>query len=265
MDDEKYIEVYSHFRKELSNITSGQPLPFDWLNLPKSVSGTLMPYFPYFQMLEDHATELANVINQLSLDIDKICAWTKIIGEYDEEDSFYIIHEFIAPLCNMCLNLPYAVRSRFIFSVTHLSHQANRTILGREWTDDLPRDEEIYFAIMDKYAAAWQSYKKLKLAMERLSDKEYQDAVNDYRDKYHHRYPSHIGVGLSQFLTRKTREGGAVSYALGYSKPLELNDIAKALKTQHERATKCFMRYQDLVKEQLERIYTQQQNRGDRE
>ncbi len=224
-----------------------------------------MLYFPYFQMLEDHATELANVINQLSLYIDKLSAWAKVILEYTEEERFYVIHEFIEPLCSMCINLPYVIRSRFIFSVTQLSHQANRTILGRDWKDDLPADDQIYFSIMDKYAANWQSYNKLKQALERLSDKEYQNAVGDYRNQYHHRFPSHIEFGLSKIMTRHVTNTGPIAYAFGYSKPLELKDVILKLSEQHERAVACFRCYQNIVREQMEKIATQQQNRGDSE
>lgn len=254
MDDDKYITIYTQFRRQLQqNTPIQQPLPYDWLNLPKTIPGEWMVYY---EMVEDYAREIANVINQFLSGIEKLCAWDKVMLNYKEEEIFYIIHEFIEPLCNMCLNLPYVIRSRFIFSVTHLSYQANRTLLGRDWKDDLPSDDQIYFSIMDKYAANWHSYKRLKQALERLSDKEYQNAVSDYRNQYHHRFPSHIGFGLSKIMTRKVINTGTVAYAWGYSKPLELKDIILKLSEQNEIAVECFRWYQNIVREQMEKIAT---------
>jgi hypothetical protein len=208
----------------------------------------------YFEMAEEHSRELANVINQLKTDIEKLCAWEKVIPEYGEEDRFYIVHEFVEPLCTICLNLPYAIRSRFIFSVAHLSHQANGAILGKNWKDNLPKDRSINFLTMDKVAAQWKSYEGLKLSMVGLSDEKYQAEVNQYRDKYHHRYPSHIEFGLSETIKRVAKNNGVVSYGFGYSKPLQLKDIIFVLKGQHSAAAKCFTCYQHLIEEQIEKI-----------
>jgi hypothetical protein len=186
MDDQVYIGAYRHFRSELRQIEPfGEPMTYDWIRLPDSISGGGMAYF---QMLEEHALELANVINQFLTDIEKLCAWEKVILEYQEEERLYILHEFVRPLCTLCLNLPYALRSRFIFSVTHLSHQANMAVLGDKWQDNLPPDDKIDTEQMDQFASQWKSYKKLKLTMERLSDKKYQSEVDHYRNKYQHRF-----------------------------------------------------------------------------
>jgi hypothetical protein len=252
MEDEQYIIAYSRFRNQLRQINSlGDLMAYDWLSLPESIPGIWMAYF---EMVKDHSHELANVINQLLTNIEKLSAWDKVLLEYGTEDRFYIVHEFVDPLGTICLNLPYAIRSRFIFSVTHISHQANRVILGNEWRDNLPLDAKIDFSTMDKLAANWKSYKKLKLSIECLSDKKHQAQVNHYRHKYHHRYPSHIEFGLSEMVKRIVNDNGTVVYAFGYNQPLHINDIVLELKEQHEAAARCFTGYQHLVKEQIERI-----------
>ena len=252
MEDDQYVGAYSKFRSELRKITPpGELMAYDWLSRPKRIPGIWMIYF---EMVEEYSRELANIINQLLTNIERLCAWEKVILEYGEEERFYIVYEFVEPLCTICLNLPYAIRSRFIFSVAHLSHQANMAILGSDWKDHLPQDEKIEFSIMDKFAAHWKSYKKLKLSLERLSDKKYQAEVKHYRSKYHHRYPSHIEFGLSETVTRSVNDDGRVSYAIGYSKPLQVKDITSVLKRQQEAAMKCYKCYQRLVKEQIERM-----------
>lgn len=252
MEDDQYIKAYSLFRSELRKISpQGELITYDWLSLPKNIPGQWMVYF---EMLDDYSRELANIINQFLIDIEKLSAWDKVLLDYEEDDRFYIVREFVRPICTNCLNLPYAIRSRFIFFVTHLSHQANSAILGSEWKDNLPPDDKIDFSTTDKFAANWPSYKKLKLSMERLSDKKYQAEVNHYRHKYHHRYPSHIGFGFSEMVTRNIDQAGKVSYAIGYSHPLQIGQITSAIRSQHAAAVRCFTDYQQLVKEQTEKI-----------
>lgn len=252
MEDDQYIKAYSLFRSALRQIPpSGELITYDWPTLPKKIPGQWMVYF---EMLDDHARELANIMNQFLTDIDKLAAWDKVLLEYGEEDRFYIVHEFVEPLCTICLNLPYVIRSRFIFSVTHLSHHANLTLLCKEWKDNLPPDEEIYFSTMDKVATNWLAYKQLKLSMERLADNKHQAEVNHYRHKYHHRYPSHIEFGFSEMVKRNINETGGVSYAIGYSHPLQIGQVTSSLKGQHAVAVRCYTCYQQLVNEQLEKI-----------
>ena len=92
MDNQLYIDAYSHFRSELRQIEPiGELITYYWIKLPDSISGA---WIVYFQMLEEHALELANVINRLLTDIEKLCAWEKVILEYQEEERLYIFHEF---------------------------------------------------------------------------------------------------------------------------------------------------------------------------
>jgi hypothetical protein len=252
MEDDQYIIAYTKFRSELRKVESiAERMPYRWLNLPNPIPCMGMVYFG---MLEDYACELANVINQFVNDIENLCAWEKVLSEYGEEERFYLVYEFIEPLCTMCLNFPYVIRSRFIFSATHLSHQANMALLGKHWKDDLPKDNSINFKTMDKYAVHWKSYEGLKASMEGLSDEKYQTEVNQYRNKYHHRYPCHIECGLSETFKRNINENGRVSYSFGYSNPLQIKDVIPTLKGQHAAAVKCFKCFQDLVQEQMEKI-----------
>jgi hypothetical protein len=89
-----------------------------------------------------------------------------------------------------------------------------------------------------------------------LSDEKFLTEVNQYRNKYHHRYPCHIEFGLSETFKRNVGEKGVVSYSFGYSNPLQVKDIIPALKRQHAAAAKCFKSFQGLVQEQIEKMLT---------
>ena len=62
----------------------------------------------------------------------------------NEEEKIYLLLEFIEPLAIIALNLPYAIWNRFIFSLSHICHQANR-IKFPNWKDNLPEDQFINF------------------------------------------------------------------------------------------------------------------------
>jgi len=208
----------------------------------------------YFEMLSDCSRELANIINQFVTYIDMLTAWDKVLLDYGEENRFYLVHEFVEPICTISLNLPYVVRSRFIFFVTHLCHQANISLLGKKWKDDLPEDEKINFKKMDEVATNWPAYEQLKLGRGQLADKRHQAEVNHYRHKFQHRYPPRIEFGLSEMIKRNINEAGRVSYAIGYSLPLRIGQITSSLKSQHAAAMHVYKCYQELVNEQLKTI-----------
>jgi hypothetical protein len=164
MEDDQIIKAHTKMHGELRNLgLIVERLPYHWLNRPKPIPWIWMVYFG---MADDYARELANVINQLANDIEKLCAWKKVLPGYAEEERAYLVREFIEPLCTMCINVPYAIRSRIIFSVTHLSHQANMALLEKTWKDNLPKDDAINFKIMDKHAIHWSAYVNLKASMQ---------------------------------------------------------------------------------------------------
>ncbi len=252
MEDDQYIKAYSLFRVALKQVPlSGELVTYDWPTMPRKIP---VHWMVYFEMLSDYSRELANILNQFLTYIDVLTAWDKVFLDYEEEDRLYLIHEFVEPICTICLNLPYVIRSRFIFFVTHLCHQANISLLGKKWKDDLPEDQCIDFKKMDKVATKWLAYKQLRLSMGQLADKKHQAEVNNYRHKFQHRYPPRIEVGLSEIIKRNINEAGRVSYAIGYSLPLRIGQITSSLKGQHAAAMRVYKCYQELVNEQLGKI-----------
>lgn len=225
-------------------------MPYDWTNLPAKLPITFMAYS---QMIGEHSMELANSINELRRLTSSLEAWKSLIEGKSDEGKDELVIEFIDSPTTVALNLPYVIRSRFIYSIAHLCHQANQTQEGK-WKDDLPIDTEIYFKESDHYGSGWHSYKKLKLALERIADKKYQKDSYDFRNKYNHRYSPRIELGLTGLVTRNVGPSGQVSYGFGYTQPLKLDKIVKLLKNQHALCSKAFFSYQKLVTEHAEAI-----------
>lgn len=151
------IDAYKQFLNNKKAIKPcGPPAPYHWYKLPDPIPGLWMPYS---LMLDEHSRELANSINELQRYITSIKAWRGVIDNKNDNEKFEIVIEFVSPIATLAINLPYVIRSRFIYSVAHLCHQANQ-VKQKNWVDDLPLDNEIYFDVADKYSSLWKSYKK---------------------------------------------------------------------------------------------------------
>ena len=253
MEDEFYFEAYKRYREKLKQTSwFAEPVSYDWLTLPSEIS---FEWFLYHKMLNEHIRQLANAVNQLLRDTVKLSTWANLACEYTDEEKLYLITEFIGHIAAITLNLPYVIRSRFIFSVAHLCHQANR-IKDANWKDTFPNDKSINFKTMEKFSKGWDAYGKFKQSLTKLSNDKFNVETTEFRNKFHHQLPVLIEIGLSSLLSRKKNASGSVSYGLGGIKPLSLNKIVPLLEEQHSAALLCFSSYQELIEEQINQIFS---------
>jgi len=226
--------------------------PYKWSELDPKLS---FDFAAYSQFLEEHALEIANVINELGRYILDLSSWKQVIDSLDDdEQKLVVIGDFISPVATIALNLPYVIRSRFIYSVSHLSHQANKVEV-KEWKDDFPIDKEVYFNTADKYGKPWgEEYKKFKLSLEDIANKKYCESTGDFRNTYNHRFSRRIEIGHTGFVTRIVDSNRKISYGFGCQEPLMLKDIIPLLKKQHKLCLDAFSHYQKLVNTQSFKI-----------
>jgi hypothetical protein len=252
MDSQFFITAYKRYRKLIDKTEwFSSPLPYDWVKLPSEISAE---FFLYCKMLKSHANVLANDINQLLRDTVKLRVWSEIIEQYNEQEKFYLIIEFIEHIAFSTLNLPYAIRSRFIFSATHLCHQANR-VLQSNWKDDLCNDRSINYKHMKNKCTNWKSYSSFEKALNSISDEKFNSETIEFRNRFHHRLPQTIEIGLSNLLNRSKNDDGSVSYGFGGRRPLQVKKLIPLFEEQMEKASLCFLAYQDLINEQLKSIF----------
>ena len=161
-------------------------------------------------------------------------------------------HEVYDPLATIGLNLPDVIRSRFIFAIAHLCHQANRSRDGFPWRDDLPLDHEIYFEVADKYGTGWPEYKPLKRCIEAIGNKSYQSATHHFRHAYNHRFSPRVVIGITRMVTRQVNlETETVSYVFGGTPALTLDVVVELLAQQSENSNAGFEAFQRLIREQV--------------
>ncbi len=226
-------------------------MEYGWGGLHKSVDPM---WTPYIQMFDEFARELANVINELTRYTHQLAAWRDVVAPLDDRKKLDAVVEFINPVATIALNMPYVIRSRFIFATAHLSHQANRAKLGAAWRDEFPLDGEVYFEAADAHAKGWRGYKSLKNRMERIGAKNYQLDTNDFRNAYTHRFSPRIELGITQVVKRQVKKGGHIIYGFGGVYPLKLTQIVTLLEAQCLQCYQAFEAFKVLIKEQEEAI-----------
>ncbi|MDR6453453.1 hypothetical protein [Variovorax paradoxus] len=231
---------------------NGIYMPYGWGALPHTLP---IDWMPYAEMFKEFSQELANIINDLTRYTHQLAAWRDVVDKLDNNGKFDVAHEFVNPLATIALNLPYVIRSRFIFAAAHLSHQSNQTKLPEGWTDNLALDDEIYFAQAEVVGGPWKKWNKLKTKLERIGDKGYQAKTKNFRHTYNHRFSPRIIIGQTNIVTRKVDvETNRVSYGFGGTEPLTLKLIVELLEEECQHCYKAFQAFQKLVQEQEKAI-----------
>lgn len=222
-------------------------MPYRWGGLPQRISAVWMPYD---MMFDEFARELANSINDLTHHVHRLRAWSAVVAPLSERRRLDATHEFVDMLGTVALNLPYAIRSRFIFAAAHLCHQANLARVEDAWVDDLPLDSDIYLDVAQRYGSDWKKFNPLKRRLEGISARDYQRQTHDFRHAYNHRFSPRFVVGETQFVTRRANPAtGRVSYAVGALPPLGLERMAALLAGERDRCYLAFDAFVQLVRE----------------
>lgn len=253
-DTEAFLaSIYDQYRHVLiSTPFDGKCAIYDWGRLPSPLAAVWMPYS---EMFDEFSQVIANSINELVDYARRLKAWSAVMSTLDNEQTLEVLIEFVAPLATVALNLPYVIRSRFIYATAHLAHQANRALDRNAWKDDLPMDRKIEFRTADKFGKKWRSYEALKQKLEKIAAKDYLDATYDFRNKYHHRMPPQIALGLTEMVTRSVdQKTHQVCYRFGMTPPLAMDKIASLLNKQCDCCHEAFEDFKVFVGEQESRI-----------
>ncbi len=253
MNDELYTDAYVKYRKELVKSDFCKVLPsisYDSVEKPKNNKGII---FVYSGFLSEYVRQLQNDINSFRRNLIKLHTWNTVIKEYKEDEKFALILEFIEPLAVLLHDLPYSTKNRFIFSLSHLCHQANRYAV-EGWKDNLCNDKKINYKIMEKHCSNWIYFDKFKSKLSFLSGADYYIETNEYRNRMHHRIPINTEIGLSNFITRNIDDEGKVSYSIGHFNPIPLDKTIDFMKKQHLSMCECFLEYKKLLEYQVDTI-----------
>lgn len=247
---EKLTTFYQAYRTALdATPVDGMFIKYRWWTLPNPLDAAWMAYS---LMLDEYATELANIINDLTNHVHRLRAWDTVLLGLDETDKHELSHEFIDTLGTVALGQPYAIKSRFAFAVGHLSHQANKAADGRDWRDEFP-DKNLYLNDIEPYSSQWKEYRAFKLKLEPLAGKKFKQASDNFRNNYNHGFSSRFVVGMTATVKREVI-GDRVRYTFGGTDPLTVAEVAELLAIERDHCYRAFKAFQKLIEEQIAAI-----------
>lgn len=245
---EEAIRLYASYRKELDeSALGGRFMPYRWWTLPDPLDAA---WLPYSQMLYEFASELSNIINDLTNYVHRLRAWSRVVGRLTDQEKLSASHEFIDMLATVALGAPYAIKSRFAFAAGHLCHQANLAKDPRR-PDKFPDERTLYLNDVDPLCKDWKRYRVFKKSVEALAGAKFRAATRDFRHAYNHRFSTRILIGMTKIISREVMMDGDVSYIIGGRKPLSLDHIADVLAIERDFCYRAFEKFQALVEEQI--------------
>lgn len=243
----RLIERYTQFRTELdSSEGGGRFMPYSWWSLPDPLPGA---WLAYSLMLQEYASELANIINDLTHHVRRLRAWAAVTAPLTDDEKLEVTHEFIDMLGTVALGQPYAIKSRFAFAAGHLCHQANQAKSPASWKDDFPK-KNLYLNDIEPYCRGWKKYRRFKLRVEAIAGSAFNQESDNFRHAYNHEFSSRFVIGLTRMVSR-IEEAGSIKYTFGGNKPLDLVEIADLLEKERDQCYLAFDAFQKLVEEQI--------------
>ena len=246
---EQAIRLFTAYRNELDCAeNNGRFMPYRWWSLPDPINALWMPYT---QLLNEFASELANIINDLTHDVLRLQAWERVVAPLSDDEKLAAAHEFIDTLGTVALGRPYAIKSRFAFAAGHLCHQANMAKDLKGWRDEFPNDRVLYLNDIDPVCRGWKKFRSFKRRVEAIGGTEFKDATDDFRNAYNHRFSARFLIGISSMVRRIVHADGHVSYAFGGSPPLGLDKVADLLAIERDHCYRAFEAFQMLIEEQV--------------
>jgi hypothetical protein len=224
----------------------------------------------YFdQMSGDFARESANYINKLVVSTNRLKAWAELLEEVEDKgEKFDILAEFVDPLTHFGLGLPYAIKQKFIFAFSHLSHQI-RLLESPSKVDDLPGDGKINEKTSKRFAGDSAAGDQLLDAISRIASENFSESTGDFRHGFNHRITPGVEMGITNSVNRVVVTEGTgdpfenemksiglkplklgekrVIYGIGGSNPIPLRQVISALKEQIDVIHACFECYKIFV------------------
>lgn len=246
-------------------------LPYDAVNLD-GVKWRSMGQL----IIEDELREITNKLNGWLSALKRWCAWQMVTGSLNEDEKWCAEHEFVTPIATYCLFQPSSVRDALTFVITNGVHQV-LLALDSNYKDRLPLDQDPWgrpthptrrkkedqlSKLLSRFVAQGDIIGNIR----RLDDELVKGATADFRNRASHSIAPRFTIGVTQTVTRSIvkatrleKQAGekfhevlvsgqsAVSYGVGGTGPLDLNEVRKVNVTQFEIAVSCFSKYLEFL------------------
>lgn len=200
---------------------------------------------------------LTNEVNSFGQGLEKLAAWARVLETSDIDEKHELLLEFVMPLAAHVLNLPFALKNRFAFAAMRLSDEVNRMCdmgIGelKRTSDDLeaPKQDSLW-----RYVAPWKSCTRVKEAVKKITPggKSRTSRTETYRDRFVHRIPHYIGLGILETTIAEWNDLGWTTKT-SYLPPLDLLEIVRELTPAHEACRQAHAELCALADEQWQHL-----------
>ena len=250
LSDKKLVNFYSLYRNKLKDVkleNQNYRINFNDFVTPKIENTSDIKIFIIKDMTSDFTREIINSINVFRLYIKSLVSWQDVLNETRKDDKPYIIIEFLAPLVDYCMNQPYSIRNKYIFSITHLLHQS-RTLTEIEWSDSyLPNDDKINYKTLLKVAKDYIDIDDFLSEINNINNQDFVSITSDYRSRSHHRYPRNIEFGYSPSFKRQKDKENKVVYYIGGEPAILISELIQPLLNQHIMMLNSIHSYSEII------------------
>lgn len=200
---------------------------------------------------------LTNEVNNFGQGLQKLAAWARVLDTANIDEKHELLREFVIPLAAHMLNLPFALKNRFAFAAMRLSDEVNQLCnrvpggLART-SDDMnsPKWKNLW-----SYCTLWTKCPQVKKAVEKicLAGISRVSRVDTYRDRFVHRIPHYIGLGILE-TTVVQQKDRVWTVKTSNEPPLNLLEIVNELTPAHEACRQAHAELCSLADEQWEHI-----------
>jgi hypothetical protein len=267
-----YLKAHEIFIEQLTE-SSGRNFPYVCFEPSKKVLNFHWRLLAD-RLVSDHLRELANSVNAWRFQLTNLEAWSTTLGHFSENMQRELRSSNVDVIAWFCLQQPYAVRERFIHSISEVLHQANLTVIT-DYADTLPKDTakgylnfEAKIMALRTTGSVWKEYQSLDNLLMQLNDEKFRNRTRNFRNLANHGIPHHFEFGHGVSVTRRmaptshlvARPDGSfdlkidesrkvVSYGFGGEPPLMLNEVIEAVDEQFEVANQLMNQLSKLVDE----------------
>ena len=243
LDDEGLAHAWLEQRRELRLLAEREPRPyvgFDSHQLAGESTGGLWD-FAFRTELRDLVRQLINSLNEWRYILARLQAWEIVLERHDDRARIQLLLEFVHPLAENQLNMPYRIKQAMIFTAYRALDHLHRS--------EAPLNEEkINFKALNRRAAGRYSAEALMTALGELDSEALRKATANFRHRHHHGFPPDIEVGVLPTVRRLVREDG-IGFGFGWLEPLTLRVILPEHEAELRRAVAAFEQLWALVRE----------------
>lgn len=252
-----YLEAHSKFYDFLitEKASCNKYLSYDQYVIPSAIAhGT--QWMVFHEMASDYIRELLNEINHFCSIISDLDTWNMVLKDSSDEIKYDLLRETVYPFAITSLNFPYLIRNRFIyFTAKLLNETLNHVYENRE--NIIVEERKIDFKTLLKFKnLPFKNdliirLEQLLSEINKINSEQFKNNTFEYRNRFHHRLPPKIEIGLSSMVTRKDNPDGSITYAFGGQPPLKISDLIPLLLSEHEYCVSAFNAFWLLLEEQL--------------